>query len=455
MKQKKLTLLLIIFPLSVLLSSWGWVGHQKISLNIELSFTEEMEQFEDWVPFLVSHASDADKRRYSDPSEGAKHYIDLDNYAEFLSKGRIPSTLDSCINAHSEDFVDDNGYLPWATLNTYNCIVESMKHGEWEDAKVAAADLGHYVGDGFMPLHLTRNYNGQYSDNYDIHSRYESDMIGEYQHEISYDGSPVEDIEDIIMYIFSYIYKNYEYMEPILEADNVAREESDGSYNSTYYETLWYETEDFTVELFRGASHAFANLLYNAWREAGKPEINGPAFYISENESYLPDYVGVTYGTSGVVYLVPEDTEKNLADIRSVCLDSISATVNIEVKVPLAGLSNGNYWVYARDDAGKLSGPDIFSLTGVNVPLFTLDGLSVYPNPFVQHSNIKFTLAKEENISVKVIDTQGRIVAVLANGELSPGEHHLIWEGDDISPGIYILRFETGEDVFSRRVLRK
>ncbi len=117
MKQKKLLFILIIFPLSILLSSWGWVGHQKISFSILDCFTEEMSQFEDWVPFLKTHASDADSRKGSDPLEGPKHYIDIDAYPEFLENGAIPTSLDSCITLHGADFVDDQGSLPWATLN--------------------------------------------------------------------------------------------------------------------------------------------------------------------------------------------------------------------------------------------------------------------------------------------------------------------------------------------------
>ena len=68
----------------------------------------------DWVPFLSEHASDADYRKNEDPLEAPKHYIDIDNYPEFLADGRIPQTIDSVKTIHGNGFVDANGSLPWS-----------------------------------------------------------------------------------------------------------------------------------------------------------------------------------------------------------------------------------------------------------------------------------------------------------------------------------------------------
>jgi len=89
-------ILLIVFAYSLM--AWGYVGHQMISSRTGLSFNEEMQPFNAWVSILASHASDADERKAWDPSEGPKHYIDIDNYSQFISQGTIPQTLDSVID---------------------------------------------------------------------------------------------------------------------------------------------------------------------------------------------------------------------------------------------------------------------------------------------------------------------------------------------------------------------
>ncbi len=274
----------ILLSLMILLGSWGNQGHTMISFRINLSFNEEMSLFNDWVFYLSEHASDADDRKRKDPDEGPKHYIDIDNYPDFLENGVIPHALEDCISAYGAGFVNDNGTLPWATLAMYDSVVSCMRREDWSGAKKYAADLGHYVADGHMPMHLTRNYDGQFTGNNGIHARYEIDMIARYHDQLEYQGTPAAIIEDPRAYIFSYIYANYPYLDSILIADDYATEMGNGNNSEQYYMALWERTEHLTHEMFSKASHAFAELLYSAWIEAGRPgeEITSPPAAIQE-----------------------------------------------------------------------------------------------------------------------------------------------------------------------------
>lgn len=302
MKRKTL-----IFPsliiLALSLSSWGDVGHSMISLRIDLSFNDEMSEFTDWIPYLSEHASDADWRKKDDPEEGPKHYIDIDNYEIFVSEGRIPQTLDSCIAEYGSDFVGDNGYLPWATLAMYDSVVNCLSRLDWDNAKKYAADLGHYVADGHMPMHLTKNYDGQFTGNKGIHYRYEIGMINKYADQISYTGSPAKRIENVSEYMFSYIYENYKYMDSILIADNYGKEMNPDVESDIYYYALWERTENMTNVLFERASHALAEMLYSAWTEAGKPSstpsgiatINTNTFSINVSPNPVRNFASIKY----------------------------------------------------------------------------------------------------------------------------------------------------------------
>jgi len=96
-----------------------------------------------------------------------------------------------------------NGRLPWATDSTYRALVQNFKKKEWKNAMLTAAYLGHYVGDGHMPLHLTNNYDGKLTSQSGIHSRYESTMINKFITEINYKSSKVKKIKDVRSYIFN------------------------------------------------------------------------------------------------------------------------------------------------------------------------------------------------------------------------------------------------------------
>jgi len=256
-----------------MLISWGGTGHSKISEAAALSFNQQMKDFQSWVSFLKAHASDADYRKSSDKTEGPKHYIDIDSYSDFISKGRIPQTLDSVNQKYGSAFVIDNGILPWATIASFDSLRECMKRRDFDEAKKFAADLGHYVADGHMPLHITKDYDGRLPITKEgIHSRYESTMIGAHISQITYSGEDISEINNVNQYIFNYLYANYSYVDEVYAADTYAK--TLGTTSSTEYKTaLWTKTKDFTIPLFKNASHALAELIYTAWLQAGSPSL--------------------------------------------------------------------------------------------------------------------------------------------------------------------------------------
>lgn len=264
---------LILISFSLILISWGGTGHSKISEAAALSFNAQMNDFQTWVSYLKAHASDADYRKSNDKTEGPKHYIDIDSYNDFLTKGRIPQTLDSVNTIYGSAFVIDNGTLPWATIASFDSLRECLKRRNFDKAKFFAADLGHYVADGHMPLHITQNYDGQLTSQTGLHSRYESTMINSKVSLIVYSGSDATEISNVNQYIFDYIYFNNKYCDSLLLADTYAKSVSAGSYNTTYTNALWTKTSGYTTSLFQRASHALASLIYTAWVQAGSPSL--------------------------------------------------------------------------------------------------------------------------------------------------------------------------------------
>ncbi len=310
------------------LISWGYAGHEKISHEAYLSYPQDMSHFFTWTDFLAAHASDADERKAWDPDEGIKHYIDIDNYQQFINTGTIPMTLDSVIDIYGYNFVYDQGILPWATLTTFDSLVACMARHDWTHAKYFAADLGHYVADGHMPLHITRNYNGQYSGNDGIHSRFESTMINSYINQISYEGFDLQVIGNVNQYIFNYLYSNYVYVDSVLMADDHAQSISGNTNSAAYRQALWQESQGFTIRLFANASHTLAELIYNAWLQAGSPSMTAAI----EDQS-LPGIRPVLYpntpnpfrGTTTIRYSVPEnmDVQLFIRDSEGILIDTL------------------------------------------------------------------------------------------------------------------------------------
>ena len=260
-----------MLALLILLSSWGEKGHEKINSNSPIFFPSGLSNYHGWAQVLSEHGSDADNRKRFDHTEGIKHYIDIDAYTDFKETQKIIEGKEEAISKYGSVFIKKNGTLPWVTDSVYHALVKQFKAKEWSKVLLTAADLGHYVGDGHMPLHLTTNYDGKFTGQSGIHSRYESKMIDQYNDLITVVPSQIHEIKNVSRYIFEYMYDNYKYTDSLLIADKYAYDKANHEYNDIYYQALWNKTRIFTIKLINDASKSLAELINQAWVEAGKP----------------------------------------------------------------------------------------------------------------------------------------------------------------------------------------
>jgi hypothetical protein len=307
---KKILTPFLLIGISLVLISWGGTGHYKINNNSSLSFNSEMSMFTSWTTYLRDHASDADSRKYAsdpnyDPNESIRHYINIDNYSDFISNGSITQNFESAVIKYGQPFINNSGTLPWATQIAFDSLTNCLKRNDITKAKQFAADLGHYVGDGHMPLHITKNYNGQLTGNYGIHSKYESNMIDTYNSQLTYTGEEISVITDVNQYIFDYIYASYKYKDSILLADTYAKTQSN------YNQALWDKTKGYTTKLFKNASHALAELIYTSWvrSQATSAEQNANINFTEVLEQNTPNpFTAIT----SIKYNLSENTDISL-----------------------------------------------------------------------------------------------------------------------------------------------
>ena len=81
---------------------------------------------------------------------------------------------------YGDTMVTKQGILPWATLDTYNKLIQAFKDKNKDKVLLYTSDLGHYVGDGHQPMHTMLNYNGQLTGQKGVHARYEIKMVDKY-----------------------------------------------------------------------------------------------------------------------------------------------------------------------------------------------------------------------------------------------------------------------------------
>ncbi len=269
--MRKIVVLVCSFALLLLCAGWGSAAHRIVSERATRSFPPSMQFMQFWGNLLKEHCMDADYRKDTDPSEGARHYINLDSYPGFFSTGTIPHSWQEAVAAYGLSFVLDKGIVPWAIVTAYDTLVACFARHDYDKAVLVASDIGHYVADAHNPMHLTRNFDGQFTGQQGIHYRYETGMINRYDHLILFEGDSVQRITDVNEYVFSWVEENYHYVDSILLADLEAAQASGGTGSTLYYQLLWQQTGAFTTGLLRHASLTLATLIYNAWMDAGSP----------------------------------------------------------------------------------------------------------------------------------------------------------------------------------------
>jgi len=77
----------------------------------------------------------------------------------------------------------------------------------------------------------------------------------------------------------------------------------------------------------------------------------------------------------------------------------------------------------------------------------------IAPNPVSQSTTIAFTLSQSENVSLKIFDVNGRLVATLADKTFEEGDNELVWSAEEVSAGVYFLQFQSAENLQTEKLI--
>jgi len=176
------------------------------------------------------------------------------------------------------------GYLPYAMLENYGKLVNAFRF--WRNAKTpqdresaranavyVAGVLGHYVGDGSQPMHLSVQYNGwldttpnpkNYTKDRGFHIRYEATYVNAAVEitAVKPQVQPPQRLDNVWNTIKQYLTQSFGELEPIYELEKA------GEFNPQQPRAKG--TAVIAAQLAR-ASTMLSNLWYTAWLESGEP----------------------------------------------------------------------------------------------------------------------------------------------------------------------------------------
>ena len=97
-------------------------------------------------------------------------------------------------------------------------------------------------------------------------------------------------------------------------------------------------------------------------------------------------------------------------------------------------------WLESGSDPGALS---VRKLPGSGIPkVYELN--QNYPNPFNPTTNIEYSIPKNGYVSLKVYNAIGQVVSTLYEGYQNAGRYKAVFNGKNLSSGVYFYRLEAG-----------
>lgn len=114
-----------------------------------------------------------------------------------------------------------------------------------------------------------------------------------------------------------------------------------------------------------------------------------------------------------------------------------------------------------RINANLKSGEEI-TISHISINKLTVSGELVpakyeleqnYPNPFNPATTIKYSIAKQSNVTLKVYDMLGSEIATLVNEEKPAGVYEINFNASNLASGIYFYKIQAGSFIETKKML--
>lgn len=292
--------LLICLLLGGFTFNWGFYAHQEINRLAIFSLPSEMMGFyKENLDYIKENAVNPDRRRYAVEGEAPRHYIDLDIYPDSVQKDLQNLSWQQAVEKYTEDTLNAYGIVPWhVNFMKYQLTQAFVK----KDAKAIlrlSADMGHYIADAHVPLHTTKNYNGQLTDQIGIHGFWESRLPELFSREYEFWVGPATYIEKPQKRIWQVVLESHAALDSVLSFEKELTrafpsdkkftiEERSGitirnysrPFSAKYHEML----NDQVERRMQSSVKTIADFWFTCWVDAGQPNLQSLGRYQKTKE---------------------------------------------------------------------------------------------------------------------------------------------------------------------------
>lgn len=268
---------------------WGFYAHSLINRMAVFSLPPEMISFyKPQIQYIDENAVNPDRRRYAVEGEAEKHYIDLDHYGD-SALHILPLYWPEAIKIFPEDSLRANGIGPWSAYLTFLSLTKAFEEKNAAAILRLSADLGHYLADLNVPLHTTKNYNGQLTGQEGIHGFWESRVPELMSTDYSLWIGQAEYIPKPQVALWETVAKAHQQVDSVLTFEKnltstfspdqkYSFEERNGLtvrvYSRDFTEAYALALDNQIERQMKASIRMIANFWYTAWINAGQPDLS-------------------------------------------------------------------------------------------------------------------------------------------------------------------------------------
>jgi hypothetical protein len=152
-----------------------------------------------------------------------------------------------------------------------------------------------------------------------------------------------------------------------------------------------------------------------------------------DNDLYLKLTVTSSNGQSAVDYHFTMNLDAGFGGPKDPLLKSVSDNTNKTVTDV-----NVSYIPELKED-----------VQGLGIPV----KLTIYPNPATKYSTISYFVNKEANVSLNILDINGRIIKSLKRAKQERGQYSITFNPESIKSGIYFCQLIIGDEKITQKII--
>ena len=202
----------------------------------------------------------------------------------------MPRKWTDAVEKFSEDTLLAYGIVPWHIQTVYNRLVRAFEEKDIDYILKNSADLGHYVSDAHVPLHTTKNYDGQLTNQKGIHAFWESRLPELFADDYDYLVGTAEYQYSVLDVAWKAVESSFNSLDSVLLFDKELslefEQDKQYSYEKRGTKTIKVKSADYSLAYhtkldgmverrLRLSIISIGNLWYSAWVDAGQPILEG------------------------------------------------------------------------------------------------------------------------------------------------------------------------------------